>query len=94
MRYDEPQIIEYLDQALPHVPVGTSIYSSIQQRSHNSKYSSTAVDSTESSNKRKLDSHPEIIFEVEESVQDFFDRDKEGDMYSDIDSEDSSESEN
>ena len=41
--------------------------------------------STEFSNKQKLDSQPENIFEVEGSVpvpvEDFFDRDEEADMY-------------
>ena len=50
--------------------------------------------STEFSNKQKLDSQPENIFEVEGSVEDFFDRDEEADMYSDSYSENSNESEN
>ena len=55
---------------------------------------STGVDSTEASQKRNLDSHSKNISDVEGSVEDFFDRDEEADMYSENYSEDSNESEN
>ena len=54
---------------------------------------STGVDNTESSQKQNLDSHSKYTSDVEGSVEDFFDRDEEADMYSENYSEDSNESE-